>query len=95
MKLGDMVFVSATLEKRQELFNSSIGYETTFCSVPCPIFIGMYIGYRTDQTGTTHMSEDGLIFRAKGKVKYLLVVKNERTNPIKADPNFTHLLWQH
>lgn len=91
MKLGDKVIVNALVVKSQKLINPERWHrETQFTVESCKPFEAMYIGWRTAQTGiTTYDSEDGPQFRSKDKFKYLLVVTNERKNPIMVDPNTT------
>lgn len=82
-KLGDKVIVVAIVEKQQHYHQNKTetNYEVQHLVTPVQ---GIYIGYRTAQTGWTRYDEDGPIFRPDGKLRYFLVVTDERRNPIKA-----------
>lgn len=87
MIIGDSVLVTHLIEK-QVSFEPR--HETNYVVVPCKPFYGFYMGFRYRNKGhTVDYGEDGKNFRASGSVKHLLVLKNERTNPVFADPTTT------
>ena len=79
---GSRVIITSTLEKVQQYHHgrTETNYESRALFVPLH---GIYIGYRTAQTGYTRYDEDGPQFKPTGKIRYFLVVTSERKNPVK------------
>lgn len=91
MKLGDKVRFCAVMEK-EAIYEERVT-TTNFISKQREMSEGIYIGYRHMPIGTTvYYGEDGPQFRGKGCVKVLLVVCNERMNPVMTDPSYTYLI---